>query len=86
MENKNCAKCGSNKTIDRVNITDVGHYNEKNDLSIHIQTTNRVLFNRSVKSKLLANICCNCGKVELSINNPNELWDAYIQKQKNKKL
>ncbi|OSY88390.1 hypothetical protein WH52_06420 [Tenacibaculum holothuriorum] len=86
MENRKCNKCDSNKIIDKVNITDVGHYNEKHNLSIQIQTTNRVLFNRSVKSSLLATVCCNCRNVELSIDNPNELWDAYIQKQKNNQL
>ena len=39
MENKKCTKCDSNKIIDRVNITDVGHYNEKHSLSIQIHTT-----------------------------------------------
>ena len=82
MKNKQCAKCDSNKIIDKVTITDMGHYNEKHSLSIQIKTTNRLLFNKSVKSELLASVCCNCGNVELSIDNPDELWDAYLKKNK----
>ena len=83
MEDKVCKKCGSNKIIERAQIVDYGHMNQMNDLSIHIKTTDKIFFNKYEKGKLTAEICGSCGNVELSINNPHELWEAYL---KNKSL
>ncbi len=84
MESKRCEKCNSNKVIEKVKITDLGHVNEKHNLSIYLKTTDRIVFNDYKKSEILAKVCCGCGKVELSIYNPNELWEAYLKSQGNK--
>ena len=81
MENNTCAKCGSNKIMNNLKITDFGHMNEKKNLSIHVQTTDRMFFNKSVKSEIRAKVCGNCGFVELAVNNPQELWAAYLQQK-----
>lgn len=64
-------------------IVDLGESQMKNDLSVEIKTTNRAFFNKFEKGTLKAQICGSCGKVDLSINNPQELWQAYL---KNKTL
>ncbi len=81
---KVCEKCNSNKVIENVKITDLGHGNQKSNLSIYFKTTDRVLFNDYTISEISAKVCCACGKVELSIDNPDELWEAYLKSQGNK--
>ncbi len=54
----------------------------KNNLSIYFKTTDRVLFNNYLKKEISANVCCDCGKVELYIDNPNEFWEAHLKNQK----
>ncbi|WP_179320911.1 hypothetical protein [Winogradskyella helgolandensis] len=79
MNEIKCKNCDSTKIIKDAKITDFGHANIKNNLSIHIKETDSIFFNKSVKSEILAQICGNCGKIELKINNPKELWNAYIK-------
>ena len=81
MKQNTCEKCGSNKVMPNLKITDFGHMNEKKNLSIHIQTTDRIFFNKSVKSELYANVCGSCSDVELAISNPDELWNAYVKQK-----
>lgn len=64
-------------------IVDFGHGNAKNDLSVQIKTTDRIAFNTFEKGRLLAQICGSCGKVDLTVANPQNLWEAYL---KNKNL
>lgn len=83
METGVCSKCGSSKIINQARIVDYAHGNVKKDLSVQIQTTDNIVFNKFEKGQLIANICGSCGKVELSVSNPQELWNAYL---KNKSL
>ena len=83
MNDTSCKKCGSNKIIKSLSIVDHGHMNEKKHLSIHIQTTDQMFFNKFEKEKLKAQVCGSCGKVELYVENPEELWQAF---QKHKAL
>jgi uncharacterized OB-fold protein len=53
---------------------------EKN-LSVYIQKTDHIFFNKLEQGELIAQICCGCGNVELTINNTDALWEAY-QKSK----
>jgi Zn finger protein HypA/HybF involved in hydrogenase expression len=79
MSEIKCKKCDSNKIIQNAKITDFGHGNVENNLSIYIQDTDRVFFNKSVKGEILAQVCGNCGDLTLKIQNPNELWKAYTK-------
>lgn len=77
MNSATCQACGSNKIMHDLLITDVGHYNEKNDLSIQIKTTDRLIFNTYKKTTLKAKVCGSCGKVDLKVSHPQQLWEAY---------
>lgn len=77
--NKECAECGSNRIMGNVKITDFGESQMKNNLSIHLQKSDRMFFNSYAKGEFLATICANCGKVDLRITNTEELWNAYIK-------
>jgi hypothetical protein len=83
MTSDMCNTCGSSKIMTDLTLVDLGHGNAKNDLSIQIQTTDRVVFNKFQKGIIKANVCGSCGKIELSVSNPQELWEAY---NKNKTL
>ena len=79
MKSDTCTSCGCSKIIHDMRIVDFGHGNAKNDLSIEIKTTDRIIFNKFEKGALKAQICGYCGKVDLSINNPHDLWQAYLK-------
>lgn len=83
MKSKICSSCGSSKLMHDITIVDFAHGNSKKDLSVQIKTTDNVFFNKFEKGKLNAQICGSCGKVDLSVDNPQELWQAHL---KNKNL
>jgi hypothetical protein len=77
----NCKKCGSDKIIPDLRIRDHAHGNVEKNLSVYIQKTDHIFFNKLEQGELIAQICCGCGNVELTINNTDALWEAY-QKSK----
>lgn len=79
MESDICTKCGSTKIIHNAKIADLAHGNQKKELSIYIQKTDHRFFNKFEKGALKAKICCSCGKVDLSVENPQALWEANLK-------
>lgn len=79
MKSDVCSVCGSSKIMHDMRIVDLGESQIKNDLSVEIKTTDNIFFNKFKKGKLKAQICGSCGKVDLSINNPQELWQAFLK-------
>ena len=77
MEQASCKKCGSNKLMKGLKMTDFGHGNVKKDLSIYIPTTDRAFFNKFERGTINAQVCGSCGNMELSVSNFRELWEAY---------
>ena len=74
----NCAKCGSDKIMSNVKIVDEGMAGDKHDTSIEFhENPDAWVFKRTQKGTLRANVCGQCGYVELSVGNPKELWDLY---------
>jgi hypothetical protein len=78
MSEITCNKCGSHKIIKDAQITDFGRGNQINNLSIQIQKTDRAFFNTSVTGAILAQICGDCGYLELSVSHAAELYAAYV--------
>jgi uncharacterized OB-fold protein len=74
----NCSKCGSDKIMTNVKIVDHGYMDSKHDLSIEFhKNPNAWVVKGTQKGTLFANVCGQCGYVELSVGNPEELWDLY---------
>jgi hypothetical protein len=73
----NCKKCDSDKIIPDLRIRDHAHGNMDMNLSIYIQKTDHIFFNKLEQGELIAQICYSCGNVELTINNTDALWEAY---------
>lgn len=79
MKTDICSACGSSKIMHDMRIVDFGHGNAKKDLSVEIKTTDRTFFNKFEKGAIKAQICGSCGKVDLLINNPHDLWNGYLK-------
>jgi len=74
----NCSKCGSDKIMADVKIVDHGYMNSKHDLSIEFHKNPEAwVLKGTQKGTLLANVCGQCGYVEISVGNPEALWNLY---------
>lgn len=77
MNEMKCRLCDSVKIMENMSITDFGHGNVEKNLSVYIQRTDRAFFNKSEKGEIKAQICGDCGHIDLKVGNPKELWEAY---------
>ena len=76
-----CLKCGSSKVMSNVKIVDHGDMDLKHDLAIEFdKNPDAFVFKKFLKGTLLAMICGQCGHVDLSVGNPEELWEQYLKK------
>lgn len=79
-----CTNCGSDKIIKGLNIVDNAADYMKQNLSIEtIKNPSAFLFKGLNTYEIKANICGSCGKVEMTIDNPESLWKDY-QRDKRK--
>ena len=78
----NCIKCSSDKIIKDQPIIYFSHGSIERNLSISIQKTDRAFFNKFEERDFLVQICGSCGNIEMTVNNPNALWEAYQESKK----
>lgn len=77
-ETLKCSVCGSNKIIPKVNLVERGHNHSKNNLSIEIEgDPNALFFKETTKEPIKAKVCCSCGKIDLFIEETEDLWETY---------
>lgn len=77
---ESCAKCRSAKVIPRARIIDRGDYNVHADLTVHVyENPEALIFRGTNAGTLTAWICGECGYVETYIENPGELYAAYLR-------
>ncbi|MCB8943209.1 MAG: hypothetical protein H6658_05595 [Ardenticatenaceae bacterium] len=78
--NKVCHICQSDKIMPEVQIMDQGQYSD-NKLKVGIDTKPQaILLKGWVQAQLKAWICGDCGHVELYVDNPQDLYKAYLRK------
>ncbi len=78
MAKTNCSGCGSEEVIPNVKIVDHGYMDSKHDLAIELHgKPDALIFKDTRKGVLRATVCGQCGKVDLSIDKPRELWEIY---------
>ena len=83
MHDTQCSSCGSRDLMQDVKIVDHGYMDSKHDLAIELHAKpGALIFKDTRKGILTATVCGQCGKVELAVENPHELWDAYRQAQR----
>ena len=77
-----CMKCGSEKIIPLAAVLDQGEYSD-GSLKARVAYTNPEawIFKGSVTTKLRASICGECGFTELTAENPQEIYEAYLDEQ-----
>ena len=72
-----CLRCGSEKIMQDVLIRD----GMGSGLNILVINTQASIFQKTKKEALKAAVCGECGNVELSVNNPKQLWEHYSIKK-----
>lgn len=78
MSKVKCSGCGSEKVIPNIKIVDHGEMNLEHDLAIKLHGRPDALFFKDTRRSVLkASVCGRCGKVEMSVENPQELWEIY---------
>ncbi len=77
---RQCSVCGSAEVIPEVKIVDHGYMDSKHDLAIELHGKPRAfIFKDTKKGVLKAAVCGKCGHVDLSVDNPHELYRIYRQ-------
>jgi hypothetical protein len=75
-----CVRCGSEKIIADVSLED--HYGESGfrsnpvELKVH-GSPGAWVFKDTLSGYLKADVCGECGHVELRVTNPRELYEKY---------
>ena len=79
-QTEKCSKCKSPKVIPRARIIDRADYNLNGDLTIHVyENPDALIFKGATEGTLQARICGECGYVETYVENPEELYTAYLR-------
>lgn len=77
---KRCGACDSQKIIENLAITDRIDALNSFELSIPIQRKPDALFFKDKRNHpLRASVCGNCGKVELSIEDPARFYEDFLE-------
>ncbi len=73
-----CSECGSENLMPNLKIVDNGHACMKYDLAVELHGNPDAWIRKDTrKGVLMATVCGQCGKVDLSVDNPRELWEVY---------
>jgi hypothetical protein len=80
MENT-CSSCGSNKIMHNLSVVDKGDAGVKHELAIESYSKpDALLFKGTKRHPLKATVSGACGKVNLSVENSQELWQNHQKK------
>jgi hypothetical protein len=72
-----CSKCGSSKIIPKARVIDQGRNSDGHLEVVIYGKPDALLFKDRCYGRLTADICGECGHVELRVENPEELYDHY---------
>ncbi len=77
MEITNCSRCGSEKVMQNLLI--------QSEMALQIKITvinaGAPIFQKTKMEALKATVCGECGNVELTADNPKQLWEHYSIKK-----
>jgi|WetSurMetagenome_2_1015567.scaffolds.fasta_scaffold401323_2 hypothetical protein len=76
---RQCAKCGSMKLIADARIRDQGEYSNGRLQVVIDGQPDAPMFKDSVFGGVIAEICGECGYMELRAENPGELYGHYVR-------
>ena len=76
-----CLKCGSDSMVPDVRVIDRGDQNVRQATEVGLQTNPQaLLFKGEVRVGTRAQVCGECGFVEVYATDPPALWDAYVDR------
>lgn len=82
MATTKCSRCGSEKIMTNLRIRDRYEAGVGQDLEVEVQRNpNALIFKEAQREALRATVCGECGNVDLSVNNPQALWQAYTERK-----
>lgn len=77
-----CTRCGSEKIVPDVSLADrygdVGEFTGRTQVAVH-GAPDAWIFKDTVAAGLLADVCGNCGHVELHVENHAAPYDRYLK-------
>ena len=74
-----CPKCGSSKIIPNTRILDQGNYSD-GKLQVMVDgDPEALIFKNRLYDRLAADICGDCGHVELKVEHARELYEHYLR-------
>jgi hypothetical protein len=78
---KNCPVCGSQKIIPNVKMADTGQYSAGTLAVVICGNPEAIFFKERLRGEVRAEICGDCGHVQLRVENPTELYERYLRSQ-----
>ncbi len=79
-----CLRCGSDSIIPDVRPVDRGEANARYVTEVGIVTNPAALmFKGEVRSETRAQVCADCGFVEVYAVDPEALWNAHLERVTN---
>jgi len=83
IETKTCPKCESGKIVPRAHVLDRGERSvDVGYLRVSVERKPEAwLFTGAVKSNVYATICGACGYTEFYIEDPADVYSAYVESQ-----
>ena len=74
-----CAKCGSARIIPGVRLIDQGQGSDGASKVVVFGNPDALVFKDRRYGEVKADICGECGHIELRVSNPRELYEHYIE-------
>jgi hypothetical protein len=74
---RQCTACGSTRIIPSASIADTGQYSQGTLAVVVDADPQAFIFKNRRRGELLADICGDCGRVELRVHNHAELYEHY---------
>ena len=76
-----CLKCGSDSVVPDVRLIDRGHGDDRKPTDLGVETKpEALLFKGEVRVPTRAQVCGDCGFVEVYAADPRKLWEAYVDR------
>lgn len=72
-----CPRCGSHRIIPDVTVLDQGDHSDGTLKTVVAGNPDALIFKHRLYGEIKADICGDCGHVELRVANPAELYDRY---------
>ncbi len=76
-----CVKCGTTAIVHRAMVV---HRNESQEQSLNLRVDAdpaAIVFKKSVRSIMHAEVCSSCGYIEFYADDPAALMDAFVKSQ-----